>query len=284
MALLLNKYILIIKKQLLNNKFKVRVPVMKATIEQEFKGSINGYQIKDKNVFYTAEFIIQNLESAKNIEINGSEFTRDLIETIERINQKADQPEFDNIEKDTYYSITSEQTLKDFRLRCEGYEYYAEDFNKNLILGKYDGVFTAKKEQALADEKAMPKEIKEVTKDWDKTGKSAIERYLKEHFKEHVNTPEKTKELVKLIEDNNQKNMVELLSTGYKVKEMKDASIYMKKGLTAQSAIKIATNPKYSKIKDQLDSLPADVKKSVNLEQTVKKSMSKIGNDKSIKK
>ena len=78
--------------------------------------------------------------------------------------------------------------------------------------------------------------------------------------------------------------MVELLSTGYKVKEMKDASIYMKKGLTAQSAIKIATNPKYSKIKDQLDSLPADVKKSVNLEQTVKKSMSKIDNDKSIKK
>lgn len=235
---------------------------MKATIEQEFKGSINGYQIKDKNVFYTAEFIIQNLESAKNIEINDPEFTRDLIETIERINEKADQLEFDNIELETFDTITTEQTLKDFRLRCEGYEYYTENFNKNLIVGKYETLFTAKKSQTLLEVKTMQHKIREAIKNWDKTGKSAIERYLKEHFKEHVNTPEKAKELVKLIEDNNQKNMVELLSTGYKVKEMKDASIYMKKGLTAQSAIKIATNPKYSKIKDQLDALPADVKKA----------------------
>lgn len=117
---------------------------MDAYIETEFLGNINEVVFHDRRVYQTTEYLLGELESTKDITIDNYELTKDLKETIERIEEKSEEPlNFAELERNAVDNIGPEKTLTDFQLTDDaGNELYkSEEFNAKLRNGAYEKAF-----------------------------------------------------------------------------------------------------------------------------------------------
>lgn len=116
---------------------------MDAYIEEEFLGKINNVNFNDKWVYQTTEYLLSQLEATKDISIDNYELTKDLKETIERIEEKSEDLNFAELERNAVANIGPEKTLTDFQLTDDsGNEFYkSEEFNAKLRNGAYEKAF-----------------------------------------------------------------------------------------------------------------------------------------------
>lgn len=116
---------------------------MDAYIEEEFLGKINNVNFSDKRVYQTTEYLLNQLEATKGITIDNYELTKDLKETIERIEEKSEDLNFAELERNAVANIGPEKTLTDFQLTDDaGNEFYkSEEFNAKLRNGAYETAF-----------------------------------------------------------------------------------------------------------------------------------------------
>lgn len=116
---------------------------MDAYIEEEFLGKINNVNFNDKRVYQTTEYLLSQLEATKDISIDSYELTKDLKETIERVEEKSEDLNFAELERNAVANIGPEKTLTDFQLTDDtGNEFYkSEEFNAKLRNGSYEKVF-----------------------------------------------------------------------------------------------------------------------------------------------
>lgn len=116
---------------------------MDAYIEEEFLAKINNVNFNDKRVYQTTEYLLSQLEATKDISIDSYELTKDLKETIERVEEKSEDLNFAELERNAVANIGPEKTLTDFQLTDDaGNEFYkSEEFNAKLRNGAYEKVF-----------------------------------------------------------------------------------------------------------------------------------------------
>lgn len=116
---------------------------MDAYIEEEFLGKINNVNFNNKRVYQTTEYLLNQLEATKDITIDNYELTKDLKETIERIEEKSEDLNLAELERNAVANIGPEKTLTDFQLTDDaGNEFYkAEEFNAKLRSGAYEKAF-----------------------------------------------------------------------------------------------------------------------------------------------
>ena len=116
---------------------------MDAYIEEEFLGKINNVNFNDKRVYQTTEYLLSQLEATKDISIDSYELTKDLKETIERVEEKSEDLNFAELERNAVANIGPEKTLTDFQLTDDaGNEFYkSEEFNAKLRNRAYEKVF-----------------------------------------------------------------------------------------------------------------------------------------------
>lgn len=116
---------------------------MDAYIEEEFLGKINNVNFNDKRVYQTTEYLLSQLEATKDISIDSYELTKDLKETIERVEEKSEDLNFAELERNAVANIGPEKTLTDFQLTDDtGNEFYkSEEFNAKLRSGTYEKAF-----------------------------------------------------------------------------------------------------------------------------------------------
>ena len=117
---------------------------MDAYIEEEFLAKINNVNFNDKRVYQTTEYLLSQLEATKGISIDNYELTKDLKDTIERIEEKSEEPlNLAELERNAVANIGPEKTLTDFQLTDDaGNEFYkSEEFNAKLRNGAYEKAF-----------------------------------------------------------------------------------------------------------------------------------------------
>lgn len=125
---------------------------MKSNIEQEFRGTINGVLFDDKQVFYTTEYLIQELESAKGISVDNENFTKELRNTIQTIAEKSDGSfDFADFEYNVTEALTPAQTLTDFSLP----HWRAEAFNERIQNKEFDRLFFSQSSKKQTETKHL---------------------------------------------------------------------------------------------------------------------------------
>ena len=110
---------------------------MEAKILQEFKGTINGIEIYDKNTFYSTEYILEKIEE-KFGECYNDEFIKKLSSTIEEVEMKFDNFDRSQLENEFLKSIDNATEFKDIHFTYYDSEWKLEHLNEMIQTGKYD--------------------------------------------------------------------------------------------------------------------------------------------------
>lgn len=108
---------------------------MNAKIIQEFKGSINGIEITDREIYMECEYILDEIEDVLNIELPTS-FIKDFIQTYEYVFSNVEPQYAHELKSDIIFSWNQEITdVKDLEFNLEEYNnpyhYFAELNKKN---------------------------------------------------------------------------------------------------------------------------------------------------------
>lgn len=111
-------------------------------IEQTFKANINGVTVTDSKVFDATLDILEAIQDVKNIPMNDKEFTGDLVEALQRMSDKNENFNFEEMLEGTYESLTSAPTLKDFKV-VDYYgqkpeNSYAATLNNKMEFGSFE--------------------------------------------------------------------------------------------------------------------------------------------------
>lgn len=105
-------------------------------IIQEFKGIINGVECNDKYVYYSLEFLLEEIEN-KFGEVYNQNFVKDLKESIEIMNQKYEDFSFSMLESEFLYSISQAETFNKIEFTYFGSDWKIEKLNENIRDNKY---------------------------------------------------------------------------------------------------------------------------------------------------
>lgn len=126
---------------------------MNAKIIQEFKGSINGIEITDREIYIECEYILDEIEDVLNIELPTS-FIKDFIQTYEYVFSNVEPQYAHELKSDIISSWDQEITnIKDLEFNLGEYNdpcrYFAE-LNKKIkdwdnTYGKYPNDLNLKK-------------------------------------------------------------------------------------------------------------------------------------------
>ena len=126
---------------------------MDAKIIQEFKGSLNGIEINDREIYMECEYILDEIEDTLNIDLPTS-FIKDFIETYEYVFSNVEQKYAHELKSDIISSWDQKITdIKDLEFNLEDYDdpyrYFAE-LNKKIkdwdnTYGKYPNNLNLKK-------------------------------------------------------------------------------------------------------------------------------------------
>ncbi|WP_295235966.1 hypothetical protein [Veillonella sp.] len=223
---------------------------MKAEITQEFKGVINGVTITNQQVFQTTEYVLEQLEEHKGLDIKDFSFTQDFVESLERMNEKSELLfDFNAFEQEATNTITDEYGLDDFAIyNGNGDDYYTHQFNKNLADGKYNYLHI--ENEAVAE---IYKETFDLTKNWSDEHKKDFMTHIQLHAGAHKNTAE-VNAYKNLIQSTSETEFNNLLGfnqslpnreSGATLNDMLLAHDIMKDGYNATAAIhKIASMPR----------------------------------------
>lgn len=126
---------------------------MNAKIIQEFKGSINGIEITDREIYMECEYILDEIEDVLNIELPTS-FIKDFIQTYEYVFSNVEPQYAHELKSDIIFSWNQEITdIKDLEFNLEEYNdpcYYFAELNKKIkdwdnTYGKYPNDLNLKK-------------------------------------------------------------------------------------------------------------------------------------------
>ncbi len=110
---------------------------MKTEIIQEFKGVINGIEIEDRNIFYSMEFILEQIER-KFGECYNDKFVEDLIATIDKLYSKCDDFTFNTLESEFYNCIYNADKFENIEFDYYGSHWMIEILNDRLKAGEYN--------------------------------------------------------------------------------------------------------------------------------------------------
>lgn len=126
---------------------------MNAKIIQEFKGSINGIEITDREIYMECEYILDEIEDVLDIELPTS-FIKDFIQTYEYVFSNVEPQYAHELKSDIISSWDQEITnIKDLEFNLEEYNdpyHYFEELNKRIkdwdnTYGKYPNDLNLKK-------------------------------------------------------------------------------------------------------------------------------------------
>lgn len=126
---------------------------MDAKVIQEFKGSINGIQIDDREIYYECEYIFGEIESVLNIELPTS-FIKDFIRAYEYVFSNIDSEYAFELKSDIICSWDQEITdIRELDFNLQDYNdpyHYFEELSKKIkdwdnTYGKYPNDLNLKK-------------------------------------------------------------------------------------------------------------------------------------------
>lgn len=126
---------------------------MEAKIIQEFKGSINGIEITDREIYMECEYILDEIEDTLNIDLPSS-FIKDFIETYEYVFSNVEPQYAHELKSDIIFSWDQEiKDIKDLNFKLEDYNdpyHYFAELNKKIkdwdnTYGKYPNDLNLKK-------------------------------------------------------------------------------------------------------------------------------------------
>jgi|GEM_PF-491852 len=114
---------------------------MEAEILQSFKGKINGVEFDDEKIFRAVECLGQKIED--KFGKFSDTFIEDLRNSIGEASRKYDTFAFDEFENSVIQNINYSNSIKEFTIDYNGFDWKFEKINENLKNGNY---FTLTKE------------------------------------------------------------------------------------------------------------------------------------------
>lgn len=126
---------------------------MDAKIIQKFKGSINGIEITDREIYIECEYILNEIEDVLDIELPTS-FIKDFIQIYEYVFYNVEPQYAYELKSDIIFSWDQEITnIKDLEFNLEEYNdpcHYFKELNKKIkdwdnTYGKYPNDLNLKK-------------------------------------------------------------------------------------------------------------------------------------------
>ena len=105
-------------------------------ILQNFKGEIGGIIIENENIYYSMDYILENIEN-KFGKCYNQEFIKDLYTNIENIRLKYDEFSFDKLENDFNYSIREAKNFSEIKFNYYNNDSMLDNFNESIKNNKY---------------------------------------------------------------------------------------------------------------------------------------------------
>ena len=105
-------------------------------ILQNFKGEIGGIIIENENIYYSMDYILENIEN-KFGKCYNQEFIKDLYTNIENIRLKYDEFSFDKLENDFNYSIREAKNFSEIKFNYYSNDSMLDNFNESIKNNKY---------------------------------------------------------------------------------------------------------------------------------------------------
>ena len=111
---------------------------MQSTIVQKFIGDINGVKINDEKLFYSAEFLLDALESkfiSNAEEINNPEFIKDFTKELGNTYFSLDDVSFSEIEDELEQNINNAKNFNNLEFKVFDIEW--DEINQKIQAGDY---------------------------------------------------------------------------------------------------------------------------------------------------
>ena len=105
-------------------------------ILQNFKGEIGGIIIENENIYYSMDYILENIEN-KFGKCYNQDFIKDLYTNIENIRLKYDEFSFDKLENDFNYSIREAKNFSEIKFNYYNNDSMLDNFNESIKNNKY---------------------------------------------------------------------------------------------------------------------------------------------------
>ena len=105
-------------------------------ILQNFKGEIGGIIIENENIYYSMDYILENIEN-KFGKCYNQDFIKDLYTNIENIRLKYDEFSFDKLENDFNYSIREAKNFSEIKFNYYSNDSMLDNFNESIKNNKY---------------------------------------------------------------------------------------------------------------------------------------------------
>ena len=105
-------------------------------ILQNFKGESGGIIIENENIYYSMDYILENIEN-KFGKCYNQEFIKDLYTNIENIRLKYDEFSFDKLENDFNYSIREAKNFSEIKFNYYSNDSMLDNFNESIKNNKY---------------------------------------------------------------------------------------------------------------------------------------------------
>ena len=105
-------------------------------ILQNFKGEIGGIIIENENIYYSMDYILENIEN-KFGKCYNQEFIEDLYTNIENMRLKYDEFSFDKLENVFNYSIREAKNFSEIKFNYYSNDSMLDNFNESIKNNKY---------------------------------------------------------------------------------------------------------------------------------------------------
>ena len=105
-------------------------------ILQNFKGEIGGIIIENENIYYSMDYILENIEN-KFGKCYNQDFIKDLYTNIENIRLKYDEFSFDKLENVFNYSIREAKNFSEIKFNYYSNDSMLDNFNESIKNNKY---------------------------------------------------------------------------------------------------------------------------------------------------
>ena len=105
-------------------------------ILQNFKGELGGIITENENIYYSMDYILENIEN-KFGKCYNQDFIKDLYTNIENIRLKYDEFSFDKLENDFNYSIREAKNFSEIKFNYYSNDSMLDNFNESIKNNKY---------------------------------------------------------------------------------------------------------------------------------------------------
>lgn len=125
---------------------------MEIKIIQNFKGIINGVEINNEKVFYTTEYILENIND-KFGEVYNNKFIEDMSSSISEVYRKNETLLVSEIEREFISCIERAEKFSKIKFEYLGSDYRLQELNKKISSKEYLKNEELKKERRKRNDK-----------------------------------------------------------------------------------------------------------------------------------